>query len=134
MSEDNTPTQMADEEQTWSGESLYNTQPTQPSRRGSTTPTQHDPNQMSLSMEDGEGYRRKVPSRTSVRNGDNQTGGVPYVAQPTPVVAQPTPGPSTTERPPRIDFQNKVRVVGNQNTEAYRGVSCFMLLVFETAF
>ncbi|KAJ7896168.1 hypothetical protein B0H13DRAFT_1885255 [Mycena leptocephala] len=102
---------MADEEQSWSGESLYNTQP---SRRGSTTPTQHDHIQMSHSMEDGEGYRRKVPSRTSAHNGDNQTGGVLYVAQ-------PTPGSSTTERHPRIDFQHKIRVVGTQDTEAYRG-------------
>ncbi|KAJ7893592.1 hypothetical protein B0H13DRAFT_1886298 [Mycena leptocephala] len=112
MSGDNTPTQMADEEQSWLGESLYNTQPSRP---GSTTLTQHDHNQMSQSMEDGEGYRCKVPSRTSARNGDNQTRGVPYVAQ-------PTPGPSTTERHPRIDFQHKVHFVGNQDTEAYRGI------------
>ncbi|KAJ7907437.1 hypothetical protein B0H13DRAFT_1879589 [Mycena leptocephala] len=114
MSGDNTPAQMADEEQSWSGESLYNIH-TQPSHRDLTTPTQHDHNQMSQGMEDGEGYRRKVPSCSSARNGDNQTGGVPYVAQ-------PTPGPSTTERHPRIEFQNKVRVVGNQSTEAYRGL------------
>ncbi|KAJ7925397.1 hypothetical protein B0H13DRAFT_2314611 [Mycena leptocephala] len=109
MSVDNTPTQMTDEEQSWSGESLYNTQP---SRRVSRTPTQHDHNQMSHSMEDGKGYRRKVPSRTSARNGDDQTGGVSYVTQ-------PTPGSSTTESHPRVDFQHKIRIVGTQGTEAY---------------
>ncbi|KAJ7110442.1 hypothetical protein C8R44DRAFT_742926 [Mycena epipterygia] len=102
-------------------------------------PSQHDYHQMpqaSQSLEPGDEYRRKVPSRTSTRDstpsiaahrGHQQTnGGVPYVAQ-------PTPGPSnTTNRVlPRLDLLNvgefqeipsKIRVVEHPDIGAYRGV------------